>query len=99
MNREEIEFLVELSKNNEKYAEQINAIVEAVKSDIRFKKDESLNYTYDFELPFEIIWRVGYVGEDPDENQYLHVTGLNVPWEVNEMDLECFEFVLLESPQ
>jgi hypothetical protein len=53
---------------------------------------------YWFRQKIENIWRVGYVGEDPDENQYLHVTGLNVPWEVNEMDLECFEFVLLESP-
>jgi hypothetical protein len=54
MTQDEINFLKELAKNNQKYADQINVIVEAVKSDIRFKKDESLNYKYDFELPFVI---------------------------------------------
>lgn len=38
MTQDEINFLKELAKNNQKYADQINVIVEAVKSDIRFKK-------------------------------------------------------------
>lgn len=54
---------------------------------------------YWFRHKVENIWRVGYVGQDPDENQYLYVTGLDKPWEVDKMDLSYFEFVLLEQPQ
>lgn len=54
MTQDEINFLREIAKNNQKYADRINAIVDEVKTDIRYTKDASLNYKYDFELPFEI---------------------------------------------
>lgn len=53
---------------------------------------------YWFRQKYERIWRVGYVGEDPDENQYLYITGLNEPWEVSKMDLEYFTFIEIEKP-
>lgn len=54
MTQDEINFLREIAKNNQKYADRINAIVDEVKTDIRYTKDASLNYKYDFELPFVI---------------------------------------------
>lgn len=53
---------------------------------------------YWFRQIHELIWRVGYVGEDPDENQYLHIVGLNKPWEVAKMDLAFFNFIEIEKP-
>lgn len=54
---------------------------------------------YWFRQIHEKIWRVGYVGEDPDENQYLYVIGISEPWIVSEMELEFFNFIEMETPR
>jgi hypothetical protein len=53
---------------------------------------------YWFRQEAERIWRVGYVSQDPDKNQYLIVLDCG-SWEVAKMDLNCFEWRELPEPQ
>jgi hypothetical protein len=47
--------------------------------------------------PLENIWRVGYVGEDPDGEQWWHLVGTDaIP--LAQMNLEGFDWVLIRKP-
>ena len=51
---------------------------------------------YWFRQKFEKIWRVCYVGEDPDGGQWLHAIDFRL--EVAKMDPAAFEFTPLDPP-
>ena len=53
---------------------------------------------YWFQWKVENLWRVCYIGEDPDENQYLHHMIGGEPWLVSNMNLSCFEFIKINQP-
>lgn len=46
----------------------------------------------------EGIWRPCYVGEDSDENQWIHPIGCTAHF-VKRMDLDYFDFVELSPPE
>ena len=45
----------------------------------------------------ERIWRVCYIGNDPDDNQWLHPIG-SPPMKVADMDLSCFDWQEINQP-
>ena len=52
---------------------------------------------YWFRQTVEMIWRVCYIGEDHDGQQWLHAIDRE-PNKIFLMDLSQFDFVELESP-
>ena len=45
----------------------------------------------------ERIWRVCYIGNDPDDNQWLHPIG-SPPMKIADMDLSCFDWQEINQP-
>lgn len=45
----------------------------------------------------ERIWRVCYIGNDTDDNQWIHPIG-SPPMKIADMDLSCFEWQEINLP-
>jgi len=43
-------------------------------------------------------WRISYVGNDCDDNQHLHLLGVDDAWSVSKMKLEMFDFIEIPQP-
>lgn len=54
---------------------------------------------YWFRHDVENVWRVGYVFQDSDENQWLSVIGISEAWCVSEMNINVFDWVEIEQPE
>lgn len=46
---------------------------------------------------WEKIWRVCYIAEDPDENQWLYPIDMP-PMKVSDLTLDCFDWQKIEEP-
>lgn len=53
---------------------------------------------YWFRQHHEQIWRIGYVGEDPDHQQWLHILGVSQPLFVPDMILSLFDWIEIPKP-
>jgi len=53
---------------------------------------------YWFRHKVEMIWRPCYIGQDPDDNQWLYRMGVN-PMRISKMGLTCFDWRPLEQPK
>jgi hypothetical protein len=43
------------------------------------------------------VWRIGYIGEDPDGKQWLHMIGID-PIKVSYMNLNLFQIKKVSTP-
>lgn len=52
---------------------------------------------YWYRHKFEQVWRICYIGEDHDHNQYLHPIG-SPAMQINDMQLESFDWREIQTP-
>ena len=44
-------------------------------------------------------WQIVYIGEDPDENQWMHSISYSHPIMLDIMELDAFNFVEISPPE
>lgn len=45
------------------------------------------------------VWKIAYVGQDPDDNLWFHMLGVQQAIEVSQMKLDRFEFKKIKKPK